>query len=263
MNEVLDLEIAAQVREVTDEEVAFFNEHGWAMLRDLVTLDLAAEMSRVVERSKASATPLVRAEQHTTWWQLGDLARRGVEPFSSFLFSAQMGRNAQRLSNRERLSGASVAMRYHHDGVNSKEPSGPRTGYHQDATIEGSDRGGQVNFWLALDEVTPEMGAMRFITGAHREGPLGSDVELLEYYPSLLDIYELSPPFHYQPGDATVHTGYMPHGGPPNTTSRARRAYIFGYVPVDTRYINGQAIRPGIDRHPPDESEHPTVYPLD
>ena len=34
--------------------------------------------------------------------------------------------------------------------------------------------GGELQFWLALEEVTPEMGPMRFINRSHREGPLGS-----------------------------------------------------------------------------------------
>ena len=46
--------------------------------------------------------------------------------------------------------------------------------YHQDASEQGSDRVGEVQFWLALSEVTPEMGPMRFVDRSHREGPLGS-----------------------------------------------------------------------------------------
>ena len=47
-------------------------------------------------------------------------------------------------------------------------------GIKQDASEHGSDRGGELQFWLALEEVTPEMGPMRFINKSHREGSLGS-----------------------------------------------------------------------------------------
>lgn len=106
--------------------------------------------------------------------------------------------------------------------------------HHQDAPELGSDQVGEVQFWIALDEVTPEMGAMRFLDGSHREGILGvpfSDEaglawgelpDLLDRFPKLTDLYELSPALHYQPGDANVHHPQMVHGAPPNTTDRRR-----------------------------------------
>jgi hypothetical protein len=68
-------------------------------------------------------------------------------------------------------------------------------------------------FWVALADIVPEQGAMRFLTGSHREGPLGTHGVLgtgasddaLTVYPGLLDLYELSPPLNYRAGDATVH----------------------------------------------------------
>jgi hypothetical protein len=252
-------DLHGHVRAVTDQEVAQFEEQGWVMLNGLISAELATEMLEVARRH---ATLVGDAR----WRIEGELALAGVEPYRSFAFGREMERNAQRLCNRVRLSGNQVPLRFHHERAMSKEPGALGTPYHQDATEEGSDRIGQVNLWLALDEVTPEMGAMRFITGAHREGPLGmaweSDQEvdgLLRMYPRLLEIHPLSPPLHYRPGDATAHQGYTPHGGPPNTTDRPRWSYIWGYIPADTRYINGNAIRPGIDRVEADDGRFPLL----
>ena len=44
----------------------------------------------------------------------------------------------------------------------------------QDSSEHGSDRVGELQFWMALVEVTPDMGPMRFINRTHMEGPLGS-----------------------------------------------------------------------------------------
>ena len=37
-------------------------------------------------------------------------------------------------------------------------PDGAGAGYHQDAPEHGSDRVGELQFWLALVEITPDMG---------------------------------------------------------------------------------------------------------
>ena len=108
------------------------------------------------------------------------------------------------------------------------------------------DRCGFVNFWIALDEVPPERGSMRFYNGSHRAGPLGlrhvmeggnESIDLLETYPKLAEKYPLSPPLHYQPGDATAHGMLTVHHAPPNTTDETRWAYSAFYLSSDVRRI--------------------------
>lgn len=248
-------EIAAHIREVTDAEVAFYERNGWVKLDHLVTPELAAELLRVGVES--GDTP--------GGWE--SVARDpGVEPFRSLVFGERMGRNAARLVNRRRLTDSDTGLRYRNDHFVRRDPGGEHgTPYHQDSAEHGSDRVGELQFWLALDEVTPEMGAMRFLSGVHREGPLGAGAlgreDLLAQYPKLADLYDLSPPFHYQPGDATVHHGYMVHGAPPNTSDRPRWSYIFSYTPADTRWWNGEVRNWGSERVPLDDERNPIVYP--
>jgi hypothetical protein len=251
-------DIAAGVREVTGEEVAFYQEHGWVKLDALVTRELAAELLRVGEDW--------HQRQHKSTRDWNSLALQAdAEPFRSFMFSERMGRNAQRLVHRERLGNDGASLRYRNDHFVARPPGPGGTPYHQDSTEHGSDRAGELQFWLALGEVTPEMGAMRFVTGSHREGPLGAVLngspDLLEQYPRLTHVYELSPPFHYRPGDATVHHGYTVHGAPPNTSQRPRLSYIFSYTPADTRWWNGRVENWGSKRLPLGDEENPIVYP--
>ena len=127
------------------------------------------------------------------------LARRGEEPFRSFMFSERMAENATRLVNRKRLKGVDVPMRYRMDfmikkaanqpDMKNNNPNRPTAGYHpeygtgyhqvsprpvirtepipdsktlaapaQDSSEHGSDRAGELQFWMALKEVTPDMG---------------------------------------------------------------------------------------------------------
>jgi len=260
MTNVIELsKIEAYVRDLTDDEVASYEEHGWAMLTGLIEPELAGELLRMGEEWHER-----EGVESTGWTQLAIGA--GVEPFRSFATSETMGRNAERLIARRRLNDAGVAIRYRSDHfVLRPGPSEAGTTYHQDSAEHGSDRVGDIQFWIALAEVTPEMGGMRFVTGSHREGPLGtafgSSTDLLEQYPKLLEHYELSPQFHYQPGDATVHHGYTIHGAPPNATDRPRLSYILSYVPADSRWWNGTQDNWGSGRTPLSDETNPVVYP--
>ena len=252
-------EVEAILREVTDEEVAFYHEYGWVMMKQLVDPAFATQLQRVgkehTERQKeaGSDTPHVHLA-------LTDDA----EPYRSFMFSERMSRNAMRMENRKRLKGVDLPLRYRIDMHVHKPPGAAGSTYHQDSAEHGSDRVGELQFWLALEEVTPEMGAMRFVSHSHREGPLGSVFndnkgDLLEQFPNLTSELEMSPPQHYQPGDCTVHHGYMVHGGPPNSTDKSRWSYLFSYSPADTRYWNGTAANWGAERKRMGDAENPIV----
>jgi hypothetical protein len=257
---VSDSEIAGQIREVTDDEVALYQAQGWVKLDHLITPEFAAELLR------AGRAWHERHGKSTTAWSAMAI-QPDAEPFGSFMFSSLMGRNAQRLVNRARLSGVDVPLRYRNDHFVERGRGSNGSSYHQDSAEHGSDRAGELQFWLALAEVTPEMGAMRFVTGSHREGPLGAvlkdldgDGDLLQVYPRLTDVLDLSPPLHYQPGDCTVHHGYTVHGAPPNSTDQPRLSYIFSYTPADTRWWNGEVKNWGSERLVLSD-QWPIVYP--
>lgn len=237
-----DLRTGLGVRDVTDEEVATLERNGWVKLDGLISPEFAAELLRV-----ASDEVRNRFGGEGWWTSVAHIARdHGIEPFRSLALGPQLGRNAQRLINRKRLTYAEIPIRYHGDRLARKEPSSETshgaeaTPSHQDLSAHTwQDRVGSVMFWIALAEVTPEHGAMRFVTGSHREGPLGmlhEEQDVLQRYPKLRDIYEISPPLHYRPGDATVHHCGTIHGAPENTTNEPRWSYVIGYLSGDIRY---------------------------
>jgi hypothetical protein len=228
------------VRNVTDEEVTFFHQHGWAKLDRLIDPGLAAELldaaKLILENPGAPQNPM-------GWWDTHYFAGRdhGTEPFASLLFSSDLGRTASRIMDRQRLTDTQVPVRLVAEMITRKraaqsEVANAATTFHTDLPGYPLDRAGAFSFWIALDEVAPECGSMRFLSGSHREGLLGKDFEVLEVYPKLRELYELSPPLHLEPGDATIHDWRVVHGGPANTTDRPRWAYIIGLIPGDCRY---------------------------
>jgi ectoine hydroxylase-related dioxygenase (phytanoyl-CoA dioxygenase family) len=270
-------DLGAHIREVTADEVASYEENGWVMLRQLFSPELVAEL---LEGARVTLAEMENGNRFTGNISLQHLARDGIEPFRTVTLSNEMGRVAHTLINRARLSDVDVPIQYHSDSVWCKEPGASGTGFHQDDSVRPGDRPGVFNMWMALDEVTPDMGALRFLTGVHREGPLGhvrrpidprldeetkrtrSELGVLNYYPKLTDIYEWSPPFHYQPGDATVHHGSMIHGGAMNSSDRQRWGLIMEYMPADTKYFfeDETRLRAGMNQHGLPEATFPIVY---
>jgi len=237
--------VDTSVREVTDAEIAFYREHGWARFERLIAPELAmaaraAVEARLLERAEDDAR-ITEGSLWRGWYFPG--RDDGIEPIRSLAFSAALGRNAKRLVGRD------VAIRYVADNLLVKMPSGhlasAPTGFHQDLVNFPFDRAGFLTFWIALDEVTPAQGALRFYDGSHKLGKLtqtspreGPSVP--ELHPELAERCPLSPPLHLQPGDATVHSALTVHGAPENATERPRWGLQLGYFPDDTRYTGAQ-----------------------
>jgi ectoine hydroxylase-related dioxygenase (phytanoyl-CoA dioxygenase family) len=224
------------VRLVTPEEVALYRKNGWASLPQLVPTDIVARML-------TEARSLIdKGSQFENAWQSYTHVVRdhGIEPFRTVAFSKIMARNVQLLTGRDEW------VRMWVDTIACKQPIGSEIGagptpWHQDLPHYPHDRAGHVAMWLALDEVTPERGAMRFLSGSHREGPLGrvfgtSLPDTVDRYPYLTEDYEVSEPLHLLAGDATCHSGMVVHSAPHNTTDQPRWSFIFTYIPDDILY---------------------------
>jgi ectoine hydroxylase-related dioxygenase (phytanoyl-CoA dioxygenase family) len=111
--------------------------------------------------------------------------------------------------------------------------------WHQDSTNFPMDRPA-ITFWIAVDEVRPEQGPVQFYSGSHRRGmlgliPAGGRYDLLDEYPELAQL-PLSPPPHLQPGDCSVHHGFVVHEATANDTPDPRWSYLITYFPGDALY---------------------------
>jgi hypothetical protein len=238
------------MREVTPEEIATFQKNGWVKAERLIEPEVAAEILATVKDGilevdsggevASGHGDSERMHDRATWRDWYFPGRDdGLEPIKSLVFSKEIGRNGQLLIGRE------VPINYHADMMAVKMPQGHvssnPTGFHQDWVNFPFDRVGFLTFWIALDTITADQGAMRFYNGSHKSGPLGKmglidGPELPDYYPDLGDRFPLSDPIDLAPGDATIHTGLVVHGAPQNSTDRPRWTLIASYHPADTCY---------------------------
>jgi hypothetical protein len=141
------------------------------------------------------------------------------------------------------------------------------TAYHQDFPGHAIDRSEMLTIWIALTDIAPDMGALRFVDGSHRYGALGRSFvngydDLLHMQPWLSEL-PLSPPFTMKPGDATIHHGLTVHGAPKNAGTAPRLAYQLIYIDAQALYdgakLNKRWEDLGLELHKP--LDHPQ-FPL-
>jgi len=261
----VDCAAEIEVRPVTDEEVETLWEQGWVLLPELVSRERAAQLLAEAKAMMGAEGEALVGEQSKIsgvgWFQ--DYSR----PSDDNELLARLIRNPVIGHNAARMLGRDTAMRCFDDTLAVKLPisrvaqRGQATGFHQDQGFVPYDRQ-SVNYWMALDDVTPDQGPLQFYTGSQRLGLLGSADTLFEY--PRLRACELSAPNRLRPGDATVHLSGCVHGAGENVSDRPRWAYIFAIVPADarftgkpTRYTEGISIEPGA---PLDHPRFPVTY---
>jgi hypothetical protein len=251
-----DAEIPDAIRAVTDNEVAFFDQNGWVLLRGLVKpalcrtalehgkprlADFMKGNNQIVEPAKqrkvlsVSGTDKGLVSDIKQWVEWRGPVRSANDPvFAGISVDKTMGRNVRRLLRRDR------PVRIYHDIFVCKlqDRGSTRTSWHQDSPNFPLDRNA-LTIWVALDEITPEMGPVQFFSGSHRCGMLGcippSRLDLMDEYPELAR-FAVSPPYHLQAGDATVHHGLTVHGASANNSHNPRWSYLIAYFPIDARY---------------------------
>lgn len=229
------------VREVTDEEVATFQEKGWVKLPQFIEPVTAGDLLARVKRWMGAA-----GDQHKdrpgvdlalSWFQQYKDPSREDDLFRALVNASGFGRATARLLGRD------AAVRFFSDGVLAKLPAskgsgrGEPTDFHQDLRVIPVDQV-TLGFWFALDEVTPDQGSLRFYEGSHKLGPLGPiSAASLASWQQLADC-PLSEPNHLLPGDVTAHSGLTVHGAGANESDRPRWGYYSGYCFADASYTN-------------------------
>lgn len=266
------------VRPVTDEEVGFYHEHGWVLLRGLVSPEQCRAMLRhgrpVIEGVEqtggesgaiagipknlelAASSGKGKVTEVAQWVEWRGAVRDAHDPvFGAVALDRTMAQDMKRLLGRDK------PLRIMHDIFTFKRAhkSSTPTPWHQESPHFPIDRN-CLTVWIALDEIRPEMGPLQFYDGSHRCGMLGKIHPLIagdlrDEYPEL-EALGVSPLHHLMPGDATVHHGLTVHGAGANVSPDPRWSYLIAYFPSDARYT-------GAPSHETDGFGLKVGYPID
>jgi len=157
--------------------------------------------------------------QVTNLWRLSDAVRRLV--FARRFAGIAAG-----------LLGV-PAVRLYHDQALFKEPGGQRTPWHQDHYYWPLDTDAALTMWLALVDVSLEMGPMTFASGSHLSPDLGplpisaeTDDRLARFIEERGFVLACSP---LTAGDATFHSSRTLHSARPNLTASRREVMTVIY----------------------------------
>ncbi|MEV6925203.1 phytanoyl-CoA dioxygenase family protein [Dactylosporangium sp. NPDC051485] len=221
------------IRALRDDEVDFFQEHGWLHAKRLAQPALVSRLADKAARLRRTQGPTALAESYAR-----DRRVAGVdEDFAAPVFSRVMADNASRL-----LPGR-PQLRLRLDSLIIREPvqSAPSPPvFHQDFAWMPMDRSAMLTVWLALVPVRPEAGSLWFYERSHRYGTLGRSYvrdgdDALSQHPWLADL-GLSPELGFEPGDATIHNSLTVHGVDEHTGAEPRMSFAWTYFDAATLY---------------------------
>ena len=250
---------------LTPEKVRNYQENGFVVLENFLSADELEFWRRSVDEAVANrtgATPAQLAGNKLFDRKEGAAAPgdSGVKkPYYASVFTQSLqlhmdheGVNSMMLDPDIGKAAATLAgvqgIRIWHDQALIKEPWANPTGWHLDNPYwsfgnEHGPHGGAISLWVALDDATPENGALLFIPGSHKEAEyhrnagIGENLgELFEVYPEWAAREPVMVPM--KAGTASFHSGMTAHGAGANMTSGRRRAMTCGYMP-DGATFNG------------------------
>lgn len=233
-------------REITQDELSFYYENGWVKLDGFITPETTTGILELLQgfgpertreaRALAKGGP-TREEARAAAWTDYEDPSEDFDELSAFVKSKEMARAHARLL-------AVKSVRFWRDKAFVKMPAavkGARTPWHQDFPYLPMDRTERSNIWIALVDVPPERGSLKYLSKSHQAGLLGRvlsdpDNDMLVQYPELTERYEAAPPLDMKAGDALAHHPLMVHAAPPNDTDEARWAYLSMYIGSNVLY---------------------------
>jgi phytanoyl-CoA hydroxylase len=211
--------------EITPAQRALFDEQGHVVVGPLLPPEQVARLRRAFEEQAAGwaaeiDTPLDDylsvVSQWTNVWEHN-------AAFRAQMFHQRAAAIAAELIGCEKV-------RVFHDHLIVKPPHGGDTiPWHRDLPNWPVAEARAVSCWLALDDVTAESGAMRFMPGGHKD-PMTRSIDFLNEAKVWGEREQDAVPVPVPAGSAIFHHCLSWHTSPPNSSAGWRRAYITIYM---------------------------------
>lgn len=222
------------------ESLQQFRQEGWARLPGLITSELAGEIMRRLYACDNTVAPTA-----TEKWMTTSDYQRVLKMHDGMAWKDDW---FKQLALSPRLSQLALDLIGQDEGLFIHDMSFIKTGdegeptpFHQDFPHWPFDRTGAFTIWIALTDMSQDMGPLQFLPGSPREGPLGRfsrsvGDDMVKAKPWLADKYGKAGGTPLRAGDATVHVDLMVHGAGGNSTGQDRAAYTVRYMPKDVLY---------------------------
>lgn len=173
MNELISSAMPA----FSADEIAAFNEHGYAIVRGLARAERCAAMKAVAEQHLAYAVQPVEYEADVHYPGApasydapgGHTIRRLLQAYARDPVFAQWATNAGIVTRLHQLLGAHVMLsQAHHNCIMTKQPRfSSETLWHRDLRYWAFEKPALISVWLALGKETVENGCLLVLPGTH------------------------------------------------------------------------------------------------
>ncbi len=227
-------------RTLTQDEIDFYDEQGYLVLRDVVPNEVLQASVAETERLVAVASTLTEAipmldldPSHTPE---KPRVRRIKSPHEHSEYFQRLAADPVILDLLDPLMPSGV--RIHNTKINMKSAgTGEPIEWHQDWAFYPHTNDDVLAVGIYLDDCTEENGPMMVIPGSHK-GPTYNHHEG-PYFCGAMDVEncdaDLSKavPLMGPAGSLTIHHARLVHGSAPNRSARSRRFLLYAYAAND------------------------------
>jgi ectoine hydroxylase-related dioxygenase (phytanoyl-CoA dioxygenase family) len=216
---------------IAESDIEAFERDGVVAVRGLLADWIEPLRDAIPELLETSYDPIKkRGYDSDIVIRANDSMWRRCEAFARFLFHSQVGEVAAAVMRSSRAQVYEDLLLY-------REANGPgEVSWHRDAPHWPLSGNQLSSIWFSLEEVTSDTGAMRFITGSHRD----SDelVGLARHSAAETTSFEGRPitVVEAEPGDVTVFHPRAIHTAYGSSPDRVRRSFTIRFTGDDIRF---------------------------
>lgn len=254
-------------RVLEEELVGGYRRQGWTRISQLLdALDLET-VRRCYAAAEARGLPRLRGETEADTEEGRRFAYQGSDGYKMMfhrnydlrLHFEELRPIVRKVADiaSQLLGGREVRILWDTTFTKPTQSEGTKaTVWHQDLPYVPVDRRGFMTIWMPMADVTEQAGALKFVSGSHRLGPIGR-VDFTGPEPSLeeivpkedLSLLQAPTTVPLLAGDATVHDGLTLHGAGPNQSSEPRRVWACVFIPADTLWTGAPFSNKNLDSY--------------
>lgn len=248
------LKFMAHLPQLTAEQIQFFNDQGYLILRGAASEERVAHLRAVTEAHLAANTLPVEYEADVHYPGSpasldapgGRTVRRLLQAWDRDSCYQAWGAHPDLVNILASLldSSALRLVRNHHNCIMTKQPGySSSTLWHQDIRYWSFQSPLLVNVWLALGEETARNGCMRVIPGSHRVKWDSNRFDAMKFFrPDREDnkaLMHQALRAELNPGDILIFHACLLHAAGRNHTDERKMALVYSYRREDNRPLPG------------------------
>ena len=217
---------------ISNEKVNFFWKNGFVILKDVLSAKEIEIYRQEIKKVSEERNKNKEKEFGGAFYQALNIRfdSKGVD---QFCLSKRLGKIAADLMKVN-------TVRIFHEQAIFKHPGDTKSYWHQDQFFWPLNTNLHIGMWMALTDMTKDMGLMRFVKNSHTMGDLvGESISTKSetHFDDIiqehnLETFEID---SMNAGDCSFHFGWTIHGAGLNTSNKVREAMIVTYYADGSR----------------------------